>query len=247
MESRVGASSGHGGAWWPSTGGQACQGCAATRGAGGLAVLSRAVCPRAQAWGNSGAGEEGPCTCAHAWGSAGAGEAGPCPRAHAWGSSGGGQQRTQGTRERASLPRERRRCAGARILGRVTGSAASRHRRSSSGRIRRRPVGHRAPPAAARETREGGRRGRDGLGIGVGTNWGLGKIVGSFFAKCQGGEAAGSHFFWLPLSDSAPVTAKKGASSPKPFWLPPFGRASASATGEAAAKALPKGLLDSCK
>jgi hypothetical protein len=123
MESRASASSSHGGAWWPGTGGQACQGCAATRGASSLVGLGRTVWPLAQAWGNFGAGEEGPCACAQAWGSAGAREAGPCPRAHAWGSSGGGQQRTQGARQRASLPHERRRRAGGRILGRVTGSA----------------------------------------------------------------------------------------------------------------------------
>jgi hypothetical protein len=177
----------------------------------------------AQAWGNSGAGEEGPCTCAHAWGSAGAGEAGPCPRAHAWRSSGGGQQRTQGTRQRASLPRERRRRAGARILGRVTGSAASRHRRSSSGRIRRHPVAHRAPPAAARgETRGGGRRGRDGLGIWVGTNWGSGNSVGTFLQNVRVGKPRGATFFGFPSPIRLQSPQKKGLHPRSRFGCHPL-------------------------
>jgi hypothetical protein len=73
---------------------------------------------------------------------------------------------------------------------------------------------------ARRRQRRNTRRRETGSGRIGDWGWdelGIGENCGEFFAKCQGGEAAGSHFFWLPLSHSAPVTAKKGASSPKPF------------------------------
>jgi hypothetical protein len=68
--------------------------------------------------------------------------------------------------------------------------------------------------------------------------------VGSFFAKCEGGEAAGSRFFLLLRRRSAVRAGFAGlltASLSKPFLVQVFGRASASAGGEAEAEALPKG------
>jgi hypothetical protein len=62
-----------------------------------------------------------------------------------------------------------------------------------------------------------------------------------FFAKCLGGGSRGEPLFLPSPLPFGSGHRKKGASVVKPFWSPPFGRASASAHGEAAAKALPKG------
>jgi hypothetical protein len=82
MESRAGASSGHGGTRRPCAGGQACQGWATAPRPGDLAGVGGVAFPRGSCW-YVRVGEEGPC--------ARGGVAAPCPRADAWGSSGGGQ------------------------------------------------------------------------------------------------------------------------------------------------------------